>query len=73
MMVTRAAEALLQKFLPKVDAAAATAGNCYCAVRTAKCEGSYIYEYLYWKTTDYYGQCTIWGAYCSKRRTTERC
>lgn len=73
-MLTKAADALLRRLLPEVDASAATAAaNCYCQVRTAKCEGSYVYEYLYWRTTDYYGNCTIWGAYCSKRRTPERC
>ena len=73
VMFTRAADALLAKFLPKVEASAATSGNCYCATRTTKCEGGYIYEQLYWRVTDYYGQCTIWGAYCSKRRTPDRC
>jgi hypothetical protein len=74
MLLARAADALLEKFLPKVDAAAATAaGNCYCSVRSATCKGSYIYENLYWRVTDYYGSCTIWGAFCSSRRTPERC
>jgi hypothetical protein len=72
-MLTKAAEPLPQMFLPKVDASAAAAGNCYCAVRTPKREGGYIYEHFYWKTTHCYGNCAIWGVYCSKRRTPERC
>lgn len=71
MRLIEAADALLQKFLPAVDASAAS--NCYCAVRYARCQSGYIVEQLYWKTTDYYGNCTIWGAFCSSRRTGERC
>jgi hypothetical protein len=74
MFLTKAADAVARRFLPAVTAGASEqASNCYCSVRSSKCSGGYIYEVLYWRVTDYYGNCTIWGAYCSQRRTPDRC
>jgi hypothetical protein len=71
MSITRLADAVLRRVVPSVEAGAAT--NCYCAVRYSRCLSGYWVDYLYWKVTDYYGRCTIWGAFCSSRRTGERC
>jgi hypothetical protein len=65
------ADKVLNRLLPKVDAAAAACG--YCAVKTATCEGGRIYEYLYRLNASTSGRCTTWGAFCSKRRTPEAC
>jgi hypothetical protein len=71
MSITRLADAALRRIIPGVDAGASA--NCYCAVRYVQCHNGYWYEYLYWKRTDYYGNCTVWGSYCSTRRTPDRC
>jgi hypothetical protein len=72
MIIARAADALLRKLIPTVEAAAAVTACSNCAVAYARCEGSYVYEYLHQLFMIASG-CKPVGPYCSKRRTTERC
>jgi len=68
--ITKAADALLAKFLPKVEAAA---GSCGCRYHSSACESRRVVDYYYRASTDYYGQCTIWNGFCYKTRTQEPC
>jgi hypothetical protein len=70
VILTKAAEAVLNRLLPQVEA---SAGSCGCHVYRNTCEGGFWTEHLYRKVTDYYGQCTIWTAFCFKRRTDSYC
>lgn len=70
MKLTKVADKLLNRLLPKVEAAA---GKCGCQIRYNTCEGGFWTVHLYMKLTDYYGQCTVWGALCYKDRTEEWC
>jgi hypothetical protein len=67
MFLTRAADALLTLLVPRATAAAATSGmgaKCYCVPRRAACVNGRIVRYNYWRVTDYYGNCTVWGEAC---------
>jgi hypothetical protein len=67
MLLTRAADALLTKLVPRTTAAAASTtmgAKCYCVPRSAACVNGRTVRYNYWRVTDYYGNCTIWGASC---------
>jgi hypothetical protein len=70
VIFTKAADKVLNRILPKVDAAA---GSCGCFIHHATCESRRVVYYYYRKVTDYYGQCTIWTAFCYSRRTQEPC
>lgn len=70
MMLTRAADKLLQKLIPHAEASAFACSNC--AVAYAACESGWVVEYLYRLKMIATG-CKPVGAYCSKRRTPDRC
>ncbi len=71
MKLANVADKVLNRFLPKADAAAAACG--YCAVKTWSCEGNRVVEYLYRLNASSSGRCTTWGAFCSSRRTPDAC
>ncbi len=72
MLIARAAEALLTRLLPQVEAGAAVTACGNCAVAYPKCESNRIVEYLH-RLYMHAGGCKPVGPYCSKRRTTEWC
>lgn len=71
MIFAKAADAVLNRVLPKAEASAAA--SCGCYHKTSTCQSGRWVDHYYRKVTDYYGQCTIWTALCYSRRTQEPC
>jgi hypothetical protein len=67
LFLSKAADAVLQRLIPSVEASARTAAigaKCYCVPKEAKCVNHRLIRYANWKLTDYYGNCTVWGEVC---------
>lgn len=64
MFLTKAADALLRRLVPQIEAAAAPV--CPCAPVDTRCINHVLWRYAYWMQLDYYHQCSIKGAVCRR-------
>lgn len=69
-MLTKVADKVLNRILPKVDAAA---GSCGCRLHHSTCESGRYVDHYYRQVTNSAGVCAVWTAFCYKRRTQEPC
>jgi hypothetical protein len=75
MSIARAADAVLRRLLPRLEAGACEAPEecSNCLLQRAVCESRRVVRYYYAKKTNCHGACTLWGRYCYKVRTQEPC
>lgn len=65
MLLTRAADAVLRRIVPTVEAGACIPPEpCGCVFRYHWCRGEQCYASYWNATTDCYGRCTRWGDWC---------
>lgn len=66
MVLAKAADAVMRRLIPQVEASAACAVGCQ--VRNEYCKNQRVYFRYYYRNSN----CT-WGAYCYERRTGHPC